>query len=246
MPKKAAAPAGFRPPWEKIVGQIVFAALLISAAYALAAYLRAPAGALPESAHGKVKSDYVLMLLESLLGIFVMFLPAMLEKRFRISIPSRMYIIFVVFLFGAIVLGEIRDFYYRIAHWDVILHAFSGVMLAALGFSIVSLLNKSERVAVNLSPHFVALFAFCFAVSLGVIWETYEFLADGLLGLNMQKFALEDKTLLVGRAALVDTMEDLIVDALAAFGVSIFGYVSMKTEKRWIARVAIKRVPPAA
>ena len=246
MPKKAAAPYGFRPPFGKIVGLIVLAALVVSAAYALIAYVRAPAGAAPDVVHGKVKSDYVLMLLESLLGIFVLFLPALLEKRFRIAIPSRMYVIFVVFLFGAIVLGEIRDFYYRIAHWDLFLHAFSGIMLAALGFSIVSLLNKSERVAVNLSPHFVALFAFCFAVTLGVMWESYEFLADGLLGLNMQKFALEDKTLLAGRAALVDTMEDLIVDALAAFGVSVFGYLSMKAEKRWIARVGIKKIPPAA
>ncbi len=230
----------------KAVGVFIFFTLVASAVYALIGAVRAPgAAAVSTAASGKVRSDYVLMLLESCLGLLILFLPSMLEKRFRIILPSRMYLLFVVFLYAAIFLGEVRDFYYRIPHWDVILHAFSGIMLGALGFSIVSLLNKSEKVAVTLRPQFVALYAFSFALSLGVIWEIYEFAADGVLGLNMQKFALEDKTSLVGRAALVDTMKDLIVDALAALAVSVFGFLSMKAEKSWIARVALKRKPEA-
>ena len=89
-------------------------------------------------------------------------------------------------------------------------------MIGALGFSIVTLLNKTEEVPMNLSPLFVALFSFCFAVTLGVVWEFYEFTFDGLLGLNMQKFALENGTQLIGRAALTDTMIDLFVDAVGA------------------------------
>ena len=82
-------------------------------------------------------------------------------------------------------------------------------MIGALGFSIVTLLNKTEKVPMELSPLFVALFSFCFAVTLGVVWEFYEYTFDGLLGLNMQKFALENGTLLIGRAALADTMMDM-------------------------------------
>ena len=104
-------------------------------------------------------------------------------------------------------------------------------MIGALGFSIVTLLNKTEKVPMELSPLFVALFSFCFAVTLGVVWEFYEYTFDGLLGLNMQKFALENGTLLIGRAALADTMMDLVVDAVGAFIMSVIGYISLKYNK---------------
>ena len=77
----------------------------------------------------------------------------------------------------------------------------------------------------NLSPVFVAVFAFCFAVTLGVFWEIYEFTFDGILRLNMQKFMLENGTQLIGRAALLDTMKDLIVDCLGALIMSFVGYL---------------------
>jgi hypothetical protein len=86
--------------------------------------------------------------------------------------------------------------------------------LGALGLSVVSLLNQSEAITVSLSPVFVALFAFCFALSLGVVWEIYEFIIDGLLHTNAQKYALESGEPLIGQAALMDTMKDLIVDGV--------------------------------
>ena len=92
----------------------------------------------------------------------------------------------------------------------------------------------------NLSPLFVVIFSFCFAVTLGVVWEIYEFTFDGVLGLNMQKFALESGEALIGRAALVDTMKDLIVDALGAFIMSIIGYISLKYKKGWIEKLQVK------
>ena len=133
-----------------------------------------------------------------------------------------------------------RLFYYNISNWDNILHTFSGAMIGALGFSIVTLLNKTEKVPMELSPLFVALFSFCFAVTLGVVWEFYEYTFDGLLGLNMQKFALENGTLLIGRAALADTMMDLVVDAVGAFIMSVIGYISLKYNKGWIERLQVK------
>ena len=104
----------------------------------------------------------------------------------------------------------------------------------------INILNKHEKVHVELAPIFVAIFAFAFAVSLGVIWEIYEFTFDGILGLNMQKFALENGTQLVGRAALTDTMEDLIVDCIGAFTMSTIGYISLKYKKGWIEKLLIK------
>lgn len=187
----------------------------------------------------KVKSDYVLMFIQCLLGIVALFIPSIISKKWKITIPSSMYIIYVIFLYAAIFLGEVRDFYYRIPHWDTILHTFSGAALGALGFSVVNLLNKQEKLKVNLSPFFVALFSLCFAITMGVMWEIYEFTFDGLLDLNMQKFALENGVNLVGRAALCDTMKDLIVDSIGALVISILGYISLKYKKGWIDKLLI-------
>ncbi len=181
------------------------------------------------------------MLVQCVLGMVVMFLPGVISRRLKIEIPLGMMVLFVIFLYCAIYLGEVRSFYYHISSWDTVLHWFSGAMIGALGFSFVALFNNAERIPVNLSPFFVAAFAFCFAVTLGVFWEFYEYTFDGLLGLNMQKFALEDGTQLAGRAALQDTMKDLFVDAIGAFAASLIGYISLKHKKGWIERFQIIR-----
>lgn len=100
-------------------------------------------------------------------------------------------------------------------------------------------LIKKKKLDFNLSPFFVALFSFCFAVTIGVFWEIYEFSFDGILGLNMQKFALENGSRLLGRAALMDTMKDLIVDSLGAFIMSVLGYISIKFKKGWLDKILI-------
>lgn len=177
-------------------------------------------------------SDYTLMLVECLLGIIVIHIPSILEKKFSLEIPYTLYIMYLVFLYCAITLGEVRDFYYKIPHWDTILHTFSGVMLGFFGFMVIDILNRDKNTLINLSPIFVSLFAFCFAVSLGLVWEIYEYSFDGILGLNMQKFRLEDGTELVGRAALSDTMDDFIVDAIGALGAAIYGFIHLKVRQR--------------
>ncbi len=98
----------------------------------------------------------------------------------------------------------------------------------------ISILNKSENVVFRLSPKFVALFAFCFAVAVGGLWEIYEFLVDELMGQNMQKFILPDGTILIGHQALSDTMGDLIIDAIGALIASIIGYISILKNKDWL------------
>lgn len=176
----------------------------------------------------------MLMLLQCLLGLIAFFLPNFLSKKWRLNIPSGMYIAFIIFLYCAIFLGEVRDFFYKIPHWDDILHFFSGMMCGALGFSVVALLNKSQEARLNMSPAFVVMFSIFFAVTIGVVWEIYEYTFDGLLGLNMQKFMLADGTQLVGHAALTDTMQDLMVDLGGATLAAMLGYFSIKKKEPWL------------
>lgn len=226
--------------WEKIICWFVFITLAVSVAYVVVMIIIAPAELSPNETDIRTKSDYVLMLLQCVVGIFALLLPGLIEHKLNLVVPSRMMILYAIFLYCAIYLGEVRDFYYVIPHWDNILHATSGGMLCALGFSFIVLLNRTDRVPVNLSPVFICVFAFSFAVTLGVFWEVYEFAFDGILGLNMQKFALKDGTQLMGRAALTDTMQDLIIDSISAFAVSIMGYISLIYKKGWIERLLLK------
>ena len=98
----------------------------------------------------RVKSDYTLMLIQCIGGVIVMFVPSFLERRWRIDIPNYAYITYFIFLYCAIYLGEIRRFYFVVPHWDTYLHTFSGGMLGAMGFSLVSILNDNEKVPMTL------------------------------------------------------------------------------------------------
>lgn len=226
--------------WKIYFNRFAFATLVFSLIYLSVRCYQAPMET--DLVGVRVKSDYTLMLTQCVLGIVAMLLPSQFEKRWHLHFPSTMIFLYVLFLYCAIYLGEVRSFYYRIENWDTILHTFSGGMIATIGFSAICLLNNSNRIPMNLSPLFVAVFAFCFALTIGVFWEVYEYTFDGILGLNMQKFMLEDHTQLIGRMALEDTMMDLMVDSLGAAVTSIVGYVSLKYKKGWIEKLYIKRM----
>lgn len=228
--------------WGKRIFIIVLLSFIIPLGFVLYRIFTAPTVAPSDvSATTRVKSDYILMFMQCILGIFALILPSIISKKLKLQIPSNMYIIFMIFLYCAIFLGEVRNFYYNVPHWDTILHTFSGVMLGALGFSFISLLNNQKRIEFKLTPLFISIFAFCFAVTLGALWEIYEFSFDGILGLNMQKFALEDGTLLIGREALSDTMKDIIVDCIGAAVISFIGFISLKYKKGWYEKLLIRK-----
>ncbi len=230
---------------HRILFFFVLLSLICSIIYVIVCLIIAPSSP-EEAADGqRLKSDYILMLLQCSLGVIAIFLPSFISRTFKLKIPSLMLVFYIVFLYGAIYLGEVRSFYYHVPHWDTVLHTFSGAMLGALGFSIVNILNRHEKVPVKLSPMFVCMFAFCFAVTMGVFWEIYEFTGDGVLGLNMQKFMLENGDQLVGRAALIDTMKDLIVDGLGAFIMCVIGYISIVGRKGWIEDLMLKKADEA-
>jgi uncharacterized membrane protein YjdF len=165
------------------------------------------------------------------MGIVLLFLPSALEKRFKITFSSGMQILFVVFLYAAIILGETRSYYRRFPHWDTLLHTLSGVMLSAVGFSIIDIINNDKKINLGLSEWFMALFSFSFAVMLDTFWEIIEFCMDLLMDLNMQQYISPNGVVLIGRAAVFDTMKDLVVDVLGALIVSIFGYCMLKRRK---------------
>jgi len=230
---------------SKTVVRLVFLTLLASVVYIGIRLILAPSGAGLPDLDVRVKSDYTLMLLQCIMGIIVMLLPGILQRRLKITIPSGMHVAFAIFLFCGVYLGEVHYFYFRVPHWDTMLHIFSGFALGALGLSILGVLNKSDSVPVSLSPAFIAIFAFSFAVSIGVIWEIYEFTVDSIAGLNMQKYILESGEYLSGREALFDTMKDLIVDSLGALVSSVAGYISIKRKDGWLDRIQIQVEHPS-
>ena len=123
--------------WKKILNYFVMMSLIFSIVFIIMTMIAAPSMADPNEPFVRVKSDYVLMLLQCIVGVFAMLLPGLLKKKINLEIPSNMMILYTVFLYCAIYLGEVRSFYYTVPHWDTILHTFSGAMLGALGFSFV-------------------------------------------------------------------------------------------------------------
>lgn len=223
----------------KIFGTLVLISFIAPIGYLIFKIATTSNAVTEATVGGRVKSDYILMLLECIIGILAMSLPDMLTKKFSLVIPDKIYYLYVLFLYSAIFLGEVREFYYTIPYWDTILHTMSGLMMGFFGFSLVDILNNTNK-RVTLSPFFIAFFSFCFAITVGVIWEVYEFSADGIFGTNMQKYKLQGSTELIGREALQDTMEDLIVDGVGAFIASGIGYISLKYKKGWLNDLRIR------
>lgn len=121
------------------------------------------------------------------LTLILFLLPLVVEKRMGLRLPSTLEIIILLFIFAAEILGELNSFYVRVPHWDTVLHTLNGFLCAAVGFALVDMFNRSEKFSFQLSPFYLALVAFCFSMTVGVVWEFFEYGCDCLLGLDMQK-----------------------------------------------------------
>jgi len=122
-----------------------------------------------------------------LLTLVLFILPATLEHKLNIELPDTLQIIILLFIFAAEILGEIQSFYTTFPYWDTILHTLNGFLCAAIGFCLVDLFDRSERFSLTLSPAFMAIVAFCFSMTVGVLWEFFEFFMDKIFLLDMQK-----------------------------------------------------------
>ena len=204
------------------------------------------------------------------LTLILMILPSFIQATFKISMPSTLEIILLLFIFAAEILGEMDHFYLKISWWDTMLHTTSGFIAAGIGFSLVNLFNNEERLEFKLSPVFLVIVAFCFSMTIGVIWEFLEFGIDQFLQLDAQKdtwihaihsvdLATNGQTghitnitevIINGQVlpgyldiGLIDTMQDLIVNFIGAFIFCFIGYFSLinKNKGKLVKRLTLTK-----
>lgn len=194
-----------------------------------------------------------------LLTLILLVVPSFIQMTFKIELPILLEIIILMFIFAAEILGEIDGYYLKYANWDTMLHTMNGFLAAAIGYSLVDILNKSPKIQFQLSPLFICIVAFSFSMTIGVIWEFFEFSLDTFLGMDTQKdtfihtinsvsidpngtmktFNNIKDVVIDGQPlgingyldiGLIDTMEDLFVNFIGAFIFSIFGFFYSKNQ----------------
>jgi hypothetical protein len=164
--------------------------------------------------------------------LLLTFSPAIIERRMRVPLPVEFTLLTSLFLFASFVLGEVSNFYERIWWWDLVLHGTSALLMGFIGFLTVYVFHMTHRITVK--PLHVAAFTFGFAVTLGTLWEIFEFLTDWYLGTNMQK------------SGLVDTMTDMIINAFGALLAATVGFFYVRNGdsrlgQRLLLKVAAKK-----
>ncbi len=122
-----------------------------------------------------------------ILVLILFIVPSFIQVQFKIELPTTLEVVILVFIFCAEILGEIQSFYTIIPMWDTILHTLNGFLAAAIGFSLVDIMNNDDRLQFDLSPLFMAIIAFCFSMTIGAVWEIMEYFADTFLGFDAQK-----------------------------------------------------------
>lgn len=181
-----------------------------------------------------IESQWLSLFVVSLL-IIVLFIPIIFRNKLQVEIPAEFHFAAVIFTFAALYLGEVQQFYQRVWWWDIALHASAGLLMGILGFLLIYILNESRRIEIHLTPAFIAFFAFTFAVTIGTVWEIFEFAMDQIFSLNMQKPMLGDSS------GLTDTMWDMIVNAIGATIISLMGWWYLKMERDFFVRDWIKK-----
>ena len=197
-----------------------------------------------------------------LLTLLLLLVPSFVQLTFKVELPIFLEILILVFIYAAEILGEIDNYYFSIPYWDTILHTINGFVCAAVGFSMVSLLNRSEKIQFFVSPLFLAIVSFTFSMTIGVLWEFFEFSMDQLFAMDTQKdtlitsihsagvdeilppFEENDihKVTVNGEVisdqgyidiGLIDTMEDLFVNFVGAATFSLFSYFYARNKERF-------------
>lgn len=121
------------------------------------------------------------------LTLLLFMMPSVMKRKLDVELPNTLEIIILLFIYAAEILGEIGAYYVTFPYWDTVLHTLNGFLCAAIGFSLVDILNRSSSERFNLSPLYMAIAAFCFSMTVGVLWEFFECTMDQLFFLDMQK-----------------------------------------------------------
>ena len=168
------------------------------------------------------------------LTLALLLVPAFFQKNFGIQLPSTLEVIIMLFIFAAEILGEIGTYYVKIPIWDTMLHTINGFLCAAIGFSLVDLLNRNNRFKFHLSPIYLSVVAFCFSMTIGVLWEMFEFSADMLFKTDMQKdFVINsistvtlDKTM-TNTPVIIDNINNVKINGQSLADMGINGYIDI-------------------
>ncbi len=192
-----------------------------------------------------------------MLTLILFLTPMFIEKNMGIKLPTALEVIMLLFIFAAEILGEMNSFYIKYAWWDTMLHTINGFLCAGAGFSLVDILNRNSKIKFSLSPVYMAVVAFCFSMTIGVLWEFFEYGCDMLLKTDMQKDTIvslisstyldqtaSNKTVLIENIkdisingvnvpgyldiGLIDTMKDLLVNFIGALVFSVIGFFYVK------------------
>lgn len=154
------------------------------------------------------------------LTIALLYVPSWVQVRLRIELPPPLEITILCFIFAAEILGEVNAFYVRVPNWDTMLHTINGFLAAAVGFSMVLLLNDSDKLTFDLSPFFLAMVAFCFSMTIGVLWEFFEFGMDWFFHSDMQRDTVVNA---IYSASLDPTRSNRVVAVQGIYDVVING-----------------------
>lgn len=160
--------------------------------------------------------------------LLLTFAPAMIEQRLRVPLPVEFTLLTCIILFASFVLGEVQDFYELIWWWDLALHGVSAMLMGFIGFLTVYVFHMTHRLEIK--PLHIAAFTLGFAVTIGTLWEIFEFLMDWFVGTNMQK------------SGLVDTMTDLIINAIGALVAATTGFLYVKNGDSQLGRKLFEKV----
>lgn len=133
-----------------------------------------------------IHKDYYSVFLCAL-NLMLFYIPAFVNRTFKVKLTRELHVIILLFIFSGGILGELASFYTYIPWWDTMLHTINGFLMAAIGFAMIDILNNSPRFHISLSPLFVAFVAFCFSMTIGVLWEFFEFGMDVFTTTDMQK-----------------------------------------------------------
>jgi len=185
-------------------------------------------------------SRNILIVIQSVVLFILSLGPSFVEKKFKIEIPDFMESIFLLFLICALILGEVVGFFVTVFWWDDMLHIISGFLVAIVGFSIINSANKNPKKPLYITPLLVAVFVFCFSMTIEIIWELIEYTIDSLLlGSNMMR-TVDSNTLIPysGLSAVKDTMHDVILAGISSLIISTLGYFDKKNNwnlfNKWI------------
>lgn len=164
------------------------------------------------------------------LTLGLLMLPLFIDRKMSVALPSVLETIVVLFVFAANVMGELGAFYEKIPIWDSLLNAVNGFICAGVGFGLTDILNRSERVKLSLSPMFVCLFSFCFSMTVGVVWEFFEFGADMLFEKDMQKdtvITAIHSGLISGKPNVIMHIRDITSTVVNGENLGINGYLDI-------------------